>query len=778
LLERALDPALDDHLAKVAELLKAGDQAGAAERFFDFRVADLAMGSGHFLTAAIDHIEGKMAAFLEEDGHQIPGVTKEIVLLGHAARDAMGDPDGVIPEGSSLLRRQIARRCIYGVDVNPISVELARVAIWIHTFVRGLPMSSLDHNLVCANSLTGIGTVDEALDVLVPDRKGVMTFFDAPITEALGAASKVLADVALLSEVNRSETQAASRAVKRAQVEAEAARLLFDAAVLNRIGQGRLITGFDPKSIAAEAAEPEAQAAVAPLHCGHMPVLFPEVFLRPNGGFDVLVGNPPWEKIKVEEHQWWGLRFPGLRSLPMAQRTTRIAELRKERPDLVVAYEAEIAATNAARSVIAAAPYPGIGSGDIDLYKAFAWRNWLLVREGGALGLVMPRGALSGSGTEKWRREVLEKGAFSNVVIGTNSRGWLFESVEQRYSIALVCARRGGSHSAVQFAGPFYSQVEFEQGRDSLASVPTDEFLEWTSTAAFPLLPDAVSGDVFRQMKRNPSFNSLGDFRPYRELDATNDRSHFDTNLDVPQGALPVLTGSSFNLWSPDFGPPYAYGDDRTIEHILDKARRTSIRPGSAFYGMTVNGVEDLPLSRARIAFRDVTNSTNTRTMVCCLLPPGVALVHPAPYLVRRAASEVDEAYLLGVLCSIPFDWITRKLVELHMTFEVLDRMPIPDLPVDDTRRTRIVTIAGRLAAKDERFKSWADAVGVEVSSVASAPERESLEAGLDALVASAYGLTRDQVAHVFATFHRGWNYEGRLAAVLRNFDDLEAGHA
>jgi hypothetical protein len=239
-----------------------------------------------------------------------------------------------------------------------------------------------------------------------------------------------------------------------------------------------------------------------------------------------------------------------------------------------------------------------------------------------------------------------------------------------------------------------------------------------------------------------------------------------------------VLTGSSFNLWSPDFGPPYAYGDDRTIEHILDKARRTSIRPGSAFYGMTVNGVEDLPLSRARIAFRDVTNSTNTRTMVCCLLPPGVALVHPAPYLVRRAASEVDEAYLLGVLCSIPFDWITRKLVELHMTFEVLDRMPIPDLPVDDTRRTRIVTIAGRLAAKDERFKSWADAVGVEVSSVASAPERESLEAGLDALVASAYGLTRDQVAHVFATFHRGWNYEGRLAAVLRNFDDLEAGHA
>jgi hypothetical protein len=423
LLERSLDPALGDHLAKVAVLIESGDHTGAADLFFDFRVADLAMGSGHFLTAAIDHIEQKMAAFLEEDGHQIPGVTKEIVLLGSAARAAMGDPDGPLPEGSSLLRRQIARRCIYGLDINPISVELARVAIWIHTFVRGLPMSSLDHNLVCANSLTGIGSIDEALDVLVPGRDGAMTLFDAPIEDALRSAQRTLVDVAMLPELDRKETQAASRAVVKARQEAERAKLLFDGAVLMRIGRSDLIQAVDPATIALKAGKPDAQEALKALNPGHMPGLFPEVFLRENGGFDVLVGNPPWEKLKVEEHQWWGLRFAGLRSLPMAQRTKRIGELRAQRPDLVKEYEDNVAVNDAARAVIGAGPYPGIGSGDIDLYKAFAWRNWLLLRADGAAGMVMPRGALSGSGTEQWRRRILTEGEFSDVVIATNTRG-------------------------------------------------------------------------------------------------------------------------------------------------------------------------------------------------------------------------------------------------------------------------------------------------------------------------------------------------------------------
>jgi hypothetical protein len=773
LLERSLDPALDAHLERVRVVLESGDQVGAADLFFDFKVADIAMGSAHFLTAAIDHIEQRMAGFL--DAHLIPGVAQELRSLEQAAREKLGE-DASIPESSSILRRQIARRCIYGLDINPVSVELARVSIWIHTFVRGLPMSSLDHTLVCANSLTGIGTVDEALDVLIPGRKaGQIGLFDSVIEDALTKARDVLVEVAKAAELDSKESKAASRATVKARKDAEEAKLLFDAAVLTRIGRGDLVAGGDPGSIARLAAASDAQGALALLKPAHMPLLFPEVFLRENGGFDVLIGNPPWEKIKVEEHQWWGLRNPGLRSMPMADRTKKVKQLRAERPDLVLEYETEVELSNTARKIIAAGPYPGIGSGDIDLYKAFAWRNWQLLREQGSLGVVLPRGALNGSGTQRWRREVLDRGTFSDVVVTINTGNWVFANVDGRYTTALVVAEKGLHGTTLNFAGPFPNMAAFLAGRNNLVEVEKDEFLSWTGTAAFPLIPDALAGAIFQQMRKSPAFSSSDgfEFRPNRELDATNDSSLFNTNLLTSKGGVLVLTGSSFNLWDPDFGDPYAYGSAKTTKHILDKTKNSANQVRSVFNGMKISTAEDLPMNAPRIAFRDVTNATNTRTMLCCLVPPGVALVHKAPYLVRRAGTEKDEAYVLGVLSSRIFDWYARRLVELGMTFEVLTPMPVPRPAPTDKNRQRVIEISGRLAAVDQRFKDWAKAVGVKVGSVTTPEEKDDLQVELDALVAHLYGLTHEQVEHLFKTFHRGWDYQPRLTKVLAHFDAI-----
>jgi len=123
-------------------------------------------------------------------------------------------------------------------------------------------------------------------------------------------------------------------------------------------------------------------------------------------------------------------------------------------------------------------------------------------------------------------------------------------------------------------------------------------------------------------------------------------------------------------------------------------------------------------------------------------------------------------------MSSMIFDWFARRIVELHMTFELLDRMPVPRPESTNPLRARIANIAGSLAAIDKRYAPWAKSVGVPVGSVAD-NERESLEAELDALVAHLYGLTRDQVEHIFKTFHRGWDYAPRLALVLEHFDSI-----
>lgn len=778
LLDRALDPALDAHLERIAKHLERDDTASASRDFFDFRVADLAMGSAHFLTATIDHVEAKMAAFL--DDYNIPGVTQELRRLDEAARTASG-PDAPEPEPSSLLRRQIARRCIYGLDLNPVAVELARVSVWIHTFVRGLPMSSLDHNLVCANSLTGIGSVDEALDVLVDGREGdQLTVFDGPIEAALDAGRDVLADAAAAAEATRPEAEAAARAAQQARTEARTAKLLFDAVVLKRIGSETLDAATEPTQIAELAATPEAQEAIRRVDPAHFPYLFPEVFLRDRPGFDVLIGNPPWEKVKVEEHNFWSLRFPGLRAMSAAERRVETERLASARPDLVQELGGEVAEAQYLKKLLFKGPFPGISSGDPDLYKAFAWRFWHLVREGGAVGIVLPRQALAASGSAPWRKAVLTEGTFSDVTTIVNTGGWVFPSMEPRYTIGFVAMTRTADPGlSVSIRGPFMSRREFDHGvQEPAVEFAVDEFVTWTNGAAFPLLPTAQSARTFAALRRHPPLDMVGSWRarPVRELHATDDRDFF--RPESSDGFWPVYKGESLDLWLPDTGTHLGYADPAEVLPALHSKRLRQQRLArSAFSEFRAEWASDqhtLPCLRPRISFRDISRSTDSRTVIAALVPGEVFLTHLDPYILWPAGNQQDEAYLLGVLCSIPLDWYARRVVENHVSYQLLNAFPVPRPEPGDPRRLRVIDIAGRMAAVDDRFAEWAHAVGVPAGSV-SESEKAELIPELDALVAHLYGLERDDVAHIFETFHRGWDFDPRLERVLGHFDSIEA---
>jgi hypothetical protein len=775
LLERSLDPALDAHLAQVAELMEGGDHAGAAEKFFDFRVADLAMGSGHFLTSAIDHIEQKMAAFLADDGHSIPGVAAELQKLENAAREALGE-NSVEIERSSLLRRQIARRCIYGLDINPIAVELARVSIWIHTFVRGLPMSSLDHNLVCANSLTGIASVEEALDVLVPGRKGRATLFDEPIETALESARSVLVDAALLAESTKDESRAAARAAKKAHKDAEKARLLFDAAVLTRIGHGGLVAAIEPDAIAELASRPAAQEVIAPLKPAHLPALFPEVFLRKSSGFDVLIGNPPWDMVHVEEDVWWGKYIPGARGLPVKEMNSAIAKFRKSRPDLESEFDRERVTADTMRAALLAGPYPGVGSGHVDYYQVFAWRNLQTCKSTGAIGIVLPRVALSGSGSAQWRAQVLSTGSFDCVFV-VNYREWVFKGVHARYSIGLVTVRPKSELSGVWLSGPFTSKEEFVEGWSNQVFLTKKALTDGSPTMAVPLLASPETGGVYLHMRNSPSLGSHPMFqvRPVQgDLNAAADKAQFAKGGVLDDKRVPVFAGATFEIWNPDFGQPYGTASAEKISRwLLEKCQSASRNSRSAHFGSQYRTVDDIPFSSARIAYRGVSRATDTRTFICCLVPPRVVMTHGSPYFKFVSGEPTDEPYLLGVMSSIPFDWYMRKWVELNVTFELVSPAPVPEVDRSDARYRRIVELAVQLGAVDNRFSKWASSFGESTGRLKRESEKVKAIAELDAVVAHLFGLSHSQLEHVFKTFHRGWDYSLRLEQVLEFYEQL-----
>ncbi len=784
LLDHALDTALEDHLARLGSLIEAGDDAGAADRFFDFRCVDLAMGSGHFLVAAVDRIEARLSAFLSL--HPIPPVLAELERLRAAAFGALGElADGVEIETTSLLRRQVARRCIYGVDRNRIAVELARLAVWIHTFVPGLPLSFLDHNLVEGDSLTGIGTIDEAVAVLEPGSEvGHHSLFYEQLMEFLARADKALRRLAAISETTTAEVADARAAHLEALQAVQPAKDLFDLLVSVRLGKATLPYGVDEERLAAHERHATARALVTSLKSVHFPVAFPEVFLRERPGFDVIVGNPPWEEATVEELGFWALRHPGLKSMTAGEQKIEIARLRRRRKDLVEEYEAAVDEADQLRDLLLAGPYPGMGQGDPDLYKAFCWRFWQLARDGGSVGVVLPRSALSAAGSAPWREAVLDGGAFDDVTMLLNTGGWVFDDAEHRYTIGLLAIRKGSERSGViQLRGPYASLGAYRTGLSHPpAEIPAADLRGWSEGASFPLIPTDQALGVFLKLRRHPRLDVTDGWRarPVREFDATNDKKHFafgDENAD--DSRWPVYKGASFNIWEPDTGTYYAWAEPGEITEVLRHKRLRQHRTTrSAFAEMPRDWISDpdtLPCLHPRIAFRDVARATDSRTVIAALVPPEVVITNQAPYLLWPKGDERDQAYLLGLLCSIPLDWYARRVVETHVNFHLFNAFPIPRPDRDDPLRRRVEEIAGRLAAVDRRYATWAKAVGVAVGSVKAA-EQEDLVAELDASVALLYGLDEADLSHVFETFHVGWHHEDRLEVALAHMRRLAKG--
>jgi hypothetical protein len=777
LLDRALEPALDDHLKRLDGL----DDTDAAEALFDFRVADIAMGSGHFLVAAIDRIEKRLADYLSR--RPLAGVRVELADLRGAAENGLGPDSGhAAIEDSQLLRRLLARRCIYGVDLNRLSVELARLSIWVHTFVPGLPLTMLEHNLVHGNALVGIGTIDE---IKRRFEEAGTVLFPVDADNLLGQAKQPLTRLARLADASLKDVEAARHAMEEARIVLGPTQALCD--IITAEPLDRKIE-FQPETWERQRQEiqrsvtlRQARDALDGLHPLHFPVAFPEVFLRRRAGFDVVIGNPPWQEATLEEPAFWARHFPGLRSLTQRELERQRERLRNDRPDLIRLYERELNEMDGLRKALSSGVYPGMGTGDPDTYKAFCWRFWNLVAaESGRIGVVLPRSALAAKGSEVFRKKVLPAAAGIDLTLLLNNRQWVFPDVHPQYTIGLAEFTRGqGVGKTIGLRGPFANLVSFEASHDAPATrFSPAEVLSWNDTASLPLLPTEGSVEIFVQLRKAPRLD-LNDGRSWRarpdtELHATNDKWVMDLRSDAcPSGYWPVFKGESFDTWINDTGEYYAFADPQTAgDRIFQKRLRGGKSRRSPHFEFTPAFRRDkktLACFHPRIAFRDVSRATDSRTIRACLLPPKIFLTNKAPYLLWPRGDEKDQAFLLGVLCSVPLDWYARRFVETDVNYFVFNPLPIPRPSRSDVRWERIVALAGRLAAPDQRFAAWAKAVGVHHGSLPE-DEKQDMIAELDALAARLYGLTERQLVHVFETFHEGWDYETRLRSVLRHF--------
>jgi hypothetical protein len=233
--------------------------------------------------------------------------------------------------------------------------------------------------------------------------------------------------------------------------------------------------------------------------------------------------------------------------------------------------------------------------------------------------------------------------------------------------------------------------------------------------------------------------------RPYGELHATNEKHLFDFSDEKPSGYWPVFKGESFVILSADTGRYYGWAEPKkAAAYLQEKRLRASTNPKSPFSEFSPEYIKDAKTNSCfhpRIAFRDITRSTDSRTLRAALIPSNVVCTNKAPYLLFPRGDVLDVAYVLGIMCSLPMDWYARRYVELTMNFWIINSFPLPRPRAGSDLRKRVITIAGRLACPDSRYKKWADAVGVDCGPVSDADKQDMIHE-LDAVVSHLYELT------------------------------------
>ena len=777
LLNHSLLPALDDHLDGIKKLAER-DPNGAAQRLFDFSVVDPAMGSAHFLTAALDMIADRIELFLAEVGG-LPGIAQQLSELTQDSGQASKQP-----EDGDLLRRLILKRCIYGVDLSPMAVEVANVTLWLASFVPGLALSYLGSNLKCGDSLIGVADPSVLGDV---DKDRMFTG-GREVLDAMQSAAKLQRELAenpdrTPEEVHDSEVLADQ--LRQATTGLRDAFDLWTAEPLglqnargdlqlhgNGIVGGGVTADYVIKQLA------QARETSAQYRFFHWPLEFPSVFHRDRQGFDVVVGNPPWNEVTVEELGFYALRDPGLRGFPnLADRRKRIAVLDKQNPDLRQEFEAQQQQLATIRGFFSEnGGYQLQGVGDKDLYQLFCERYSHLVRRNGRLGVVLPRTAFLAQGARGFRLWLFTNSSLRRLDLLLNKKSWAF-TIHPQYTIALLTGQRRtpDNQATFQVTGPSANLEEFldvvsSQGVSIVAS-------SLGSTHVVPLLPSQMHADVLTKLRRgvqfdslrNPEFSNRNDnayqLAPYAELHETQQRALFSHSQGVP-----VWKGRSFDQYEPHGNEPAGYAAWNDVFSFAQHKRRRSPVFKRMFASDLLADSTTHPMNRCRIAFRDVTNRTNSRTVISCLIPPRTPLTNKAPYLIFANWDTLAQASVIGIMNSLPFDWVARRYVETNLNYFILNMLTVPS--PDNTPWDRIGRLAAQLSCVDRRFADFAAEAGVEWGPLTDA-ERNDKRAEIDALVARAYGLTEDELDFIFTDFTESAVSRSYRRLVLEKFAGL-----
>ncbi|MGC9514324.1 Eco57I restriction-modification methylase domain-containing protein [Methanocrinis sp.] len=829
LVESAIDPLIRP---KIEECMMG---SGEGEEFVDYilslKVIDPSMGSGHFLVEATDHlarylIQAKMTAAPEGE-----------------------DEEEVAEHDIQWARREVVRNCIYGVDLNPMAVELAKLSLWLTTVASNKPLSFLDHHLKCGNSLIGAE--------LGPEMKGVLLL---PAARGRGGSggrrargggasgqreTKGSPDASQSARwmqfvlrrhgeiYNEKISGLTARAdddletVKWKEEEYRRLRGSEHTRRLEELANVWLSTYFgnevdeeeyaDLQHRLSEEASPDwssirrlewfekAQNLAEKVRFFHWELEFPEVFFGEGRGFDVVLGNPPWERIKLQEKEFFASRDPEIAKAPTAAaRRKLIGRLPETNPALAAEYEAALQQSQDESNFIRnSGRYPLTGVGDVNVYAVFAELAQSLVKSKGRAGIIVPSGIATDYTYRNFFQDLVDRQSLVSLFDFEN-REKLFPDVDSRMKFTLLTTTGGAQFPLADFAFFLHNMKDLADEKRHFTLTREDLNLINPNTLTCPIFRTKTDAEITRKiyltapvMANEKTETNSWNVRFATIFHMANDSYRFRKAEDLIANSFKLkgnvfIKNSDINLplYEAKMFMPY---DHRAANVVEDNSRL--FRPGQpdvtsieehtnpefvvvprywVSKDEVINNVPDDTSRSWLFGYKNVTSSTNERTFLGTILP-FVAAGHSIQFIFSNRRS-IEKCALVANLNTFIFDFVARqKLGGNNFSYFILKQLPV--IPPDRYTPELLDFIVPRVVeltytawdllpfAEDvlkevgeETWSRWfpdnpPDGEGKPAPFLWDEERRAALRADLDGLYAHLYQLDREDLHQILDTF-------------------------
>jgi hypothetical protein len=775
LIGSALVPVMEDRLKGA----RTRDEQEAT--LLGMRVCDPASGSGHFLLAAARRIARELAR----------------VRTGEA------EPT---PEAYRAAVRDVIGHCIYAVDKNPLAVDLCKVALWIEGYNAGLPLSFLDHHVKCGDSLVGVfdlavlakGIPDEAYAAVTGDDKKAASSYKKENKKQREGQLSLFATSPELPATLAGEFQALAAFNERTPADVHAKEELYTAL---RTGGSRwwtlkvacdlwtaaffaplrpledvqqdlvpttdTVRGYLAQPAASGQLVAQAMALSQEHPFFHWPLEFPDVFVK--GGFDVVLGNPPWERIKLQEEEFFAGRDRDIAQAPnKAEREKLIRTLSTRNPALAGEFTgAKHNAEAQGKFVRGSDRYPLCGRGDVNTYAIFAETIQGIQGPSGRAGAIVPTGIATDDTTKFFFRSLMDERALASLIDFENREG-IFPGVHRSYKFCLLTLT-GQMRPATQGATFTFFALRMDDLRD--------EARRFTLSAEDIALlnPNTHTCPIFRSRRDTELTKSI-----YRRVPVLVNEARNENPWGLRFLAMFHMSNDSRlfqSIVGPDLVPLYEGKMVQAFDHraaSVETVVTNLKRPGqprstaqvdyrdpwyspTPQYWIPRNEVlQRVGKRRYLIAFKRITSSTNERTVVSALLP--LVGASDSLFILLLGEEIVPEQYAAAVadLNSMVLDYAAKQKVGgLNLSYFYVKQFPfLHPATYTSADLEFIVPRVLELSYTAWDIQPFALDLGYQGPPFAwDAQRRFQLRCELDAYYFHLYGIARDDVAYIMDAF-------------------------